>query len=81
MSMQRAILPVWFQEKLSELLIDLAGWRNALFISLLVTNVENNLQVKQTTLFAIGGIITNLTLSQTCTWHIMYAETPAWTFL
>ena len=57
--MRRALLPVGLQEKLIKLLIDLTAWRNACITSLLVTNVENNFQVKQTTHFAISEIITN----------------------
>ena len=49
------VLPVRLQEKLTNLIINLTTWRNAWFISLLVTNVENNIWVKQLTLLATGG--------------------------
>ena len=50
------------QEKLAKLIIDSTAWKNVWFISLLVTNVENNVQVKQLILLTIGAIITGLTL-------------------
>ena len=65
MLLRRTVLPVRLQEKLTKLIINLIAWRNAWFISLHVTNVENNMLVKQLTLFAIGGIITDLTLLNT----------------
>ena len=62
MLMRRTFFPVRLQEKRTKLIINLTALRNRWFISLLVINVENNMLVKQLTLFARGGIITNLTL-------------------
>ena len=64
--MSTTVLPVRLQEKLTKLIIDLTTWRNASFIFLLVTNVENNMYFKQLTLFAIVRINTDLTPVNMC---------------
>ena len=58
--MKRTVLPERLQEKLRKLITNLNAWRNTWFISLLVTNVVNNMWIKQLTLFATGRIITDL---------------------
>ena len=60
--MKRTVLPVRLQEKLTKVIKDLTALKKASFTSLLVTNVVNNMKTKQLKLFAIGGIITDLTL-------------------
>ena len=60
MFMKRTVLPVQLQEKLTKLIKVLTALKKASFISLLVTNVVNN--TRQLKVFAIGGIITDLTL-------------------
>ena len=51
MFMKRTVLPIRLQEKLTKLIKDLTALKKASFISLLVTNVANNMLTRQLKIF------------------------------